>query len=294
MLFVRTDILGELGLTTPNTWDEMDNAISILTRNYLEVGIPTNPGAGLTSGSVGAGAVNESVFQTLLFQKGGTYYEDGWKKTGFDSEAAIEAFTQWTDYFTQYTLPTDYDLFSRFRSGQMPMAMVSYIFYNILSAGAPEIRGLWEMVPIPATMRADGTLDRSVAGGSSAIAMFHKTDNREGAWAFLQWYVSTETQVAYSKQIESILGPSGRYDPANVAALSQIGWDEEVEQQILEQWSQMKMVPMTPVSYYLSRSITNAFRKVTYSYTDPRETLNRYNRDINKEIARKRQTLGLT
>ena len=294
MLFVRTDILEELKLTVPDTWEELNNVISILSRNYLEVGIPTNPGAGLTAGSSGAGAVNESVFQTLLFQKGGTYYENGWEKTGFDSEAAIEAFTQWTDYFTQYTLPTDYDLFSRFRSGQMPMAMVSYVFYNILSAGAPEIRGLWQMVPIPGTVQADGTLDRSVAGGSSAIGMFRKTENREGAWAFLQWYVSADTQVAYSKQIESILGPSGRYDPANVAALSRIGWDDAVEEQILAQWSQMKVVPMTPVSYYLSRSITNAFRKVTYAYTDPRETLNRYNREINKEIARKRQTLGLS
>ena len=296
MMFVRTDILRELGLEAPETWEELNNTISILARNYLEVGIPTNPGAGITANlaQAGQGAVNESVFQTLLFQQGESYYEDGWSKTGFDSQAAIAAFTQWTDYFTKYTLPTDYDLFSRFRSGQMPLALVSYIFYNILSAGAPEIRGLWEMFPVPGTVKEDGTLDQSVAGGSTAIALFAKTRNKEDGWKFLQWYVSAETQAAYARQIESILGPSGRFDPANVEALKEIGWEEGIEEQILNQWSQMKMVPMTPVSYYLSRSISNAFRKVTYSYTEPRETLNRYNREINKEIARKRANLGLS
>lgn len=296
MMFVRTDILRELGLQAPQTWEEMNNTISILARNYLEVGIPTNPGGGITGNLAqsGQGAVNESVFQTLLFQRGGSYYEDGWSKTGFDSREAIAAFTQWTEYFTKYTLPTDYDLFSRFRSGQMPVALVSYIFYNILSAAAPEIRGLWDMYPVPGTVQEDGSVDHAVAGGSSAIALFSKTKNKEDGWKFLQWYVGADTQAAYSRQIESILGPSGRYDPANVEALKTIGWDEEVEEQILNQWSQIRMVPMTPVSYYLSRSVTNAFRKVTYSYADPRETLNRYNREINKEIARKRVNLGLS
>ena len=117
--------------------------------------------------------------------------------------------------------------------------------------------------------------------------------NREDGWRFLQWYVSKETQALYARQIESVLGPGGRRAPATVEALGEIGWEEDIEEQIMNQWNQMKIVPMTPVSYYLSRSVSNAFRKVTYSYTNPRETLNKYNREIDKEIARKRANLGL-
>lgn len=284
MMFIRTDIFQELGLSAPRTWEELNNTISVLSRNNLDVGLPTNQGQN---------SVNESIFQTLLFQNGGSYYEDGWSKTGFSSPAAITAFTQWTEYFTQYTLPTDYDLFSRFRSGQMPLALNAYSFYNNLNVGAPEIRGLWEMLPVPGTIKEDKTLDQSTAGSGSAIALFRKTANKDDGWRFLQWYVSNETQAMYARQIESILGPGGRCTPATVGVLHEIGWEEEVEEQIMNQWNQMKVIPMTPVSYYLSRSISNAFRKVTYSYTDPRETLNRYNREINKEIARKRANLGL-
>ena len=34
------DILEELGLTVPNTWDEFFEVVSILQRNNMEVGFP--------------------------------------------------------------------------------------------------------------------------------------------------------------------------------------------------------------------------------------------------------------
>jgi hypothetical protein len=53
------------------------------------------------------------------------------------------------------------------------------------------------------------------------------------------------------------------------------------------------MVPQTPVNYYIGRNLTNAFRRVVIKGENPRETLNYYNRDIDKEILRKRKEFGL-
>ena len=60
------------------------------------------------------------------------------------------------------------------------------------------------------------------------------------------------------------------------------------------QRSQVVELPEIPGSYYVSRSIDNAFRAVLYDGKNPREVFEKENRNINQEIARKRRELGLS
>ena len=53
-------------------------------------------------------------------------------------------------------------------------------------------------------------------------------------------------------------------------------------------------LPEIPGSYYVSRSIDNAFRAVLYDKKNPRETFEKENRNINEEIARKRRSWAST
>ena len=53
-------------------------------------------------------------------------------------------------------------------------------------------------------------------------------------------------------------------------------------------------LPEIPGSYYVTRSIDNAFRAVLYDQKNPREIFEKENRNINREILRKRRELGLT
>lgn len=287
MMFYRTDILQELGLQPPATWTEMIQIISKLARNYLEIGIPSN------MASSGQQAVNETVFQTLLYQKGGSYYKNGWESTGFSEPVAIAAFKQWTEFFTKYSQPVEYDFYTRFRSGEMPIGIAPYTTYNLLTGGAPELKGLWKMVPLPGTEQEDGTMDHSIIGAGNGIVMFKKAKDYDAAWKFIQWFAGADAQSNYSNEIENVLGPSARFDPANVEAFRTLAWDEETQTQLLNQWESMKMIPQTPAGYYISRNVTNAFRKVVYNGANPREALNSYNRDMNEEIVRKRKLLGL-
>jgi hypothetical protein len=62
---------------------------------------------------------------------------------------------------------------------------------------------------------------------------------------------------------------------------------------LLGQWKTIDFVELTPVSYYMGRNIMNAFRRVVFKRANARETLNHYNREIDREIARKRAQFGL-
>ena len=57
--------------------------------------------------------------------------------------------------------------------------------------------------------------------------------------------------------------------------------------------NQLEEIPIVPSAYVVTRSIMNAFRSVVNDKENPRETLRLYNVDINNEITRKRENLGL-
>ena len=285
--FYRKDIFEELGLSVPDTWDEFYEVLKVLQRNHLQAGVPA-PATANTIASQG-----EVFFQNLLYQHGGTYYKDDWKSTGFDSDAALDALTQWTEFYTKYSLLTDYDLYSRFRTGEMPIGFEQYTFQNQLSVAAPELDGMWGIAPLPGLRQEDGTVNRTVIGATSGIIMFQKADEKKAAWEYLKWFTSTDVQSQYAKEIEALMGEAARHPSANIEAMKSLPWDSKTEEILLEQWSHLEMVQQTPVNYYVSRNITNIFRNVVYYNKVPREVLASYNRDINREIQRRREEFGL-
>ncbi|MDD4366081.1 MAG: extracellular solute-binding protein [Eubacteriales bacterium] len=279
MMFYRTDIFDELNIKPPDTWDEFYQIASTLQRNNLNIGV----GADI------------STFATLLFQKGGSFYNDNRTATRFEETISFDAFSQWTDFYTKYSIPLAYDLQTRFRNGEMPLAIASYSFYNQLQVVAPELNNLWKMVMVPGTVKSDGSIDHSVCGGSAMTGaiLFSKTKSKEKAWEFLKWFASTDIQVQYGLGIEMMMGPSARHPTANVKALQYLPWSPEEQEILYDQWELVKENAEIPASYYINRNINNAFRLVINSNENPRHTLNQYNYEMNKEIKRKRAEFNL-
>ena len=89
------------------------------------------------------------------------------------------------------------------------------------------------------------------------------------------------------------LGVAGRITPANVAAVKELPWSNKELNNIFDQWNSIKEIPTLPVSYYFTIGMNNAFRNVLYNDANPREELFYQNKQINKEIARKRKELNL-
>lgn len=297
MLFYRSDILSEYGIdpaTDLNTWDGLLNCLPTLQRNYLEVGLIL-PVMTSTGGTTQVSAITEpgNTFAMLLLQQGLNYYNDEQTKTTFDTQEAVNAFDTWTKFYTTYSFQQTYDAFTRFRTGDMPVVIQNYTFYNQLSVAAPEIKGCWGFQPVPGTVQEDGTINHAANSNGSGAIIFTKAADQEGAWDFIKWFTSTDAQVKYGNNIESILGTMGRYATANEEALQQLSWTTSEVNLLLDQLNSQVEIPIIPASYGVTRNVMNAFRAVVNDYDNARDTLFWYNKDINDEITRKLEDLGL-
>lgn len=297
MLFYRSDILSEYGIdpaTDLNTWDGLLNCLPTLQRNYLEVGLIL-PVMTSTGGTTQVSAITEpgNTFAMLLLQQGLNYYNEEQTKTIFDTQEAVNAFDTWTKFYTTYSFQQTYDAFTRFRTGDMPVVIQNYTFYNQLSVAAPEIKGCWGFQPVPGTVQEDGTINHAANSNGSGAIIFTKAADQEGAWDFIKWFTSTDAQVKYGNNIESILGTMGRYATANEEALQQLSWTTSEVNLLLDQLNSQVEIPIIPASYGVTRNVMNAFRAVVNDYDNARDTLFWYNKDINDEITRKLEDLGL-
>lgn len=289
VMFYRKDILEELELTPPETWDDVYNMISVLQRNnlefYLQIDDPMAQNQTLL-------APNQT-FGMLLFQRDGKFYADDEKSSALDEEISIEAFNQWTQFYTNYKFPLMADFPNRLRVGEMPIGIAPYPTYNMLTVLAPEIRGLWEFTTVPGTLKENGEIDHTVPSTSIASMILENSEKKEAAWEFLKWWTDKETQLSYGREMESILGEAARYPTANVDALAELPWPVEDYQNLSEQWQWVKGIPQIPGGYFTGRHLDNAFRRVVNANENPREALQDYVRYINDEIEIKRKEFNL-
>ena len=296
MLFYRSDILAEYGIDPEYdlvSWDRIINCLPTLQRNYLEVGLrlPATASAGVTM--VSAVTENGNTFAMMVLQQGLNYYTADQKKTTFDTQEAINAFDTWTKFYTTYSFEQTYDAFTRFRQGDMPVLVNDYSFYNQLTAAAPEIKGCWSFRAVPGTFDENGNLNHAANSEGQCCVIFKKAPDHQAAWDFIKWFTSADTQMKYGNNIESVLGPMGRYSTANQEALRGLSWTTKEADLLLDQMNAQVEIPIIPASYGVTRNVMNAFRSVVNDSENARDTLFWYNKDINDEITRKREDLGL-
>lgn len=272
MMFYRTDVLEGLGLQAPQTWQDLYNCITVIQRQNMNIGIPTTA----------------DMFSTMLFQRNGTYFVDDYSAVNFNTNEAIDAFRQWTEFNTKYSMPLSYDALNRFRAGEYPIVVTNYTFYNSLAVGAPEIKGLWEMTAIPGIMQEDGTINRAQPCEGAVSVMIKGCDNKNQVYDFMAWWVSAATQAEFGNKIEARLGIGGRYTTANTEAFKRLSWSTVEQQSILAAWEHVTDYAKIPGDYYITRMVNNAFRAVVYKNENPREAMLRYSTEMDKEIQRKR------
>ena len=296
VLFYRSDILEELNLDVPKTWDEVEDAINILHINNYDFYIPTS-----------------AIYSTLVFQYGGDLYhgaagtvdENGYEyapdgsdygiRSGLRDEPAMLAFQKLTEFFTTYALPVSADFSNRFRTGEIPIGVADYTLFNTLEIFAPEIKGLWGFAPLPGYRNpVTGEVNNVVVSGSSHAVMMESSKKKDDAWEFMKWWLEEDTQVQYGNTLEAILGSGARYATANTKVLTQLPWATSQSDVILEQFDNTIGVPDVPGYYMTGREIDYAFKGVVTDGQNPREALYLNVKEINDELTNKREEFHLT
>jgi len=287
MMFLRTDVLADLEIEIPKTWDDILAAIPVLQANNMEIGMHTD-------------------YKIFLYQMGGELFADDGMRINLDSNVGLEAFDTMCSYFTMYSFPYSYDFANRFRTGEMPIGFAGYSgTYNQLTVFATEIKGLWEFYPMPGIVQKDAEgndltdengnpiINNVSVSSSSAIVMMNGCTNMEGSWDFMTWKVGAECEIKYANEMVAIMGPSAKQSTANKNAMAEMPWTTAEYKQLSYQFNNLASIPNYPGSYIIARYTNFAFLAAYNDNANPITELQSYISTINKEITRKREEFGL-
>ena len=275
VMFARTDILEELALEAPSTWEEMRAVIPKIVQEKLEVGIPS-------------GMSNGTILPALLMQNGMTYFNDDASAAVFDTAAAIRVYESFISFFQEYAAEAYYSAVNRFRTGEMPLMIGSFSLANQIAVQAPEIRNLWTMLPLPGTAGADGKIDRSADASGTANMITNNVKDVDAAWKFLKWWSQADSQSRFARELEMQMGEAARYSTANTEAFQTLGWSKTNRTVIDSQRTWARVMPQPPGNYIVARNLANMFVAIIEDGENVRKTLIEYTADINTELERKR------
>ena len=280
MMFVRIDILADLGLEVPKTWDDLMATIPTLQANNMQIGLPTD-------------------YKIFLYQQGGDLFADDGMRINLDSKVGLASFEKMCNLFTMYSFPYQYDAANRFRTGEMPILLGDYTgLYNQLKVFATEINGKWEFMPLPGEIRGYDENGKPIINnvsisGVAASVMVKGCDKPDSSWEFMKWYTGETCQVGFSNEMVAIMGPSAKQAVANKNALASLPWTTAEYEQVQAQFNNLGSVPNYPGAYIIDRYTNFAFLSAYNDKVNPSDALLAYINTINKEIERKRNEFNL-
>jgi multiple sugar transport system substrate-binding protein len=187
LVYYRKDLAAKAGVTTlPTDWPGLKAmAKAMQTKAGAKWGINLQPGA---TGS----------WQTILpfaWSNGASVATDDQKTFTFDTPQMAEAVTYYQSYFTDgiaaKQLP-DGSIEPSFVDGTIPMFISGpWEMGAVEKLGGATFKDKYGVMPMPKKSTAT-----SFVGGSDFV-VFKSSQNREGAWKFVQWLSDPKTQVTW-------------------------------------------------------------------------------------------------
>lgn len=289
VMFYRSDVLEKIGLSVPDTMDDLIAMLPDLQMRGLNVYYQTAPMLAMR---------NFHGTTPLIFQNGGSLYGRTAQEVLVDSEACIEGFTQLTELFTLYDLPVDVpNFYQHFRNGDLPIGFADFNSYNLILNAAPEIANCWGISLIPGveTVGENGNsvINRYMSGGAESTVMFRSDDAREQqAWEFMCWWSSAKVQAEFGQMLQIMYGDEYIWPTANIEAFSMLPFPTSDKDIIMEQAAYILEAPRLLGSYMLEREMSNAFNDVVVNGMTLRSRIDDVVKTVNRETNRKLEEFG--
>ena len=284
VLFYRKDILDSVGLTVPNSYEDVLAMLPTLHRYGLNY---NNFVANVI------GYKSFSITTPFIFQCGGLLYENGDIKCLLDRQEAIDGLQLLTDSFIIYDMDFEINSFYQaFRDGTLPIGTANYGMYNLLMNAAPELSDRWGIALYPGVTDENGVVRRYTSGAEQSDFIFSTTDMPDESWEFLSWWMSEETQTEFAYTLQSTLGNEYLWNSANTEAFLHSPWPSEHKKIIAEQMEWIYEAPRIPGSYMVEREISNAINAVALDGENLRAALDEAIKRIDREVERKLEEFG--
>lgn len=284
LLYYRIDILEQLGLTPPDTLQEVVSMLPVLQKFDMNFFHPL--GSDISYKGF-------DVTTPFIYQFGGDLYNSETMTTIINRGGAFEAFEFMTDLYTVYNLPVNTsNFFQHFRNGKLPVGVADQNMYIQLKYAAPELAGQWGVLPIPGVMNDKGEVERwDPTYGSSSI-IFNDSKKKEKTWELIKWWSSADVQADFSYMIQSVLGDRFLYMTANIEGFKESAWPSDSKDDILEQWKWIRATGRVPGDYLLERELSNAYNRVIFENVNARIAVDEAIPIINRELRRKLEEFG--
>lgn len=286
VMFTRTDVLEKLGMTAPNTMEELVGMLPDLQMRGLNVFYPTAAMLAMR---------NYHGVTPLIFQNGGSLYGDTALDLLVDSEETISGITELTELFTLYNLPVDVpNFYQHFRNGDLPIGIADFNSYNLILNAAPEIANSWSVSLIPGVVdETTGEVKRYMSGGAESTVMFASDDAREQrAWEFMSWWSSADVQAEFGQMLQIMYGDEYIWPTANIEAFNRLPFPSSDKDIIMEQASYILEAPRLLGGYMLERELSNAFNDIVVNGETLRSRVDDVVKTVNRETLRKLEEFG--
>ncbi len=250
VLFTRTDVLAEAGITAPpSTWEEMRSVAAKLTER---------------------GAGNYGVYIPLwdntlpvqyTWQAGGDVIgADG--AVDFDTPEFREAVDHWLGFFADGSAPTasDWDQTQGFVSGATPMVVSGPYLAKAIREAAPELDGSWTVSTLPTEVT--GT---SLFAGSN-LGVWKGSKHVDESLQLLSYLAKPDVQLDWFDRVNEL--------PTQSDALTQLAaqGDDEVGVYV-EQLADARTVPMVPGWDLIANEMASALTAIATTGADRDTTL---------------------
>lgn len=285
VLFYRTDILQQLGLEVPQTWEDLIGTVPTLDRHGMN--IQTMIAASDAYKPFGATV-------PIIQQNGGEVYSEDGLNVAFSDPKTLEAFELLTDLYIKYNLPHRIvNFYNNFKSGATPLGVSELNTYTLLKYAAPEIRGQWAIAPNIGMYDENGEFVNTQPVVTSSAMITQQSNNKEEMWEFMKWWMDSETQLQYGNELQMRFGREFIWSSANVDTIANAPYFEiEDREVILEQIMGAREVQRHPAYFQVERELSNAWNSVVFDGVSVREAMDRAAISSNRVMLSKLQEFG--
>lgn len=284
VLMCRRDIMNKLGISTPQTWEDVANIMPVLRRSGMTFYMPLSSYTG-TKGLDG--------ILPFFFQAGTQLYaEDGMTVT-FNSNSGIKAFETLTDLYQLYSVQNNMPSFyNNFRYGVAPIGIGRFTEYMQIYYAAPEIADSWDITLAPGTVDENGNINRQQMSADRGVLIMESSEQKKESWEFIKWWLSDEVQTEFGHTMLVKFGSGFVWNTANKGAFSKMSLPSDDRAIIIDQWQSARNYRNMPVTYMLERELSDAWYDVINNGTPARIALNEAVVTINTELKIKLQEFG--
>ena len=187
ILYFRSDIFEELGLTPPATWDEVEACAKTITeKTDLDgIGIRSRKGAG----------INMYLVPSFTWGYGAAYLDEEGKPIINDPKfvAGVEKYARLLQNYgpAGYGDMTHNELYPMFAQGTLAMYYDSnHMMGNFINPEISTVIGKWDAVSVPA-----GPEMKAANAFSHGLCIPVASGNKGAAWEYIKWYTSLESQT---------------------------------------------------------------------------------------------------